>query len=262
LDSPDREWKAIDCVSANEFIVINLDRTKRWSIPFDQAFSQLFADSEFNSTEGHVFPYYWSGDNQFIYFIIFPQVDATGNYSPFKMQPVGFPLYRLDTQDGQWAKYMSSANNFFFSPSGNKVAAISQTASGITIGIKDTMTGDEHQYSLDHFLAAGYGVWAEDGLKFFFSAVKNPSTYADAPDPTWYKFDYSLDMIDVNAVSLITLQIFHDSWSIIYPVKWINQNTIIVQFDTYDSQLQLSTKTKYFDLLTKKFTPIIPTPTP
>jgi hypothetical protein len=263
LYSPDGKWLAGDCL--DRFIVINRDGSKQWQITHQEA--RDGGDQPLQGVDLDVSSmgaYHWSADDQQVYFFMdYCCFDGIPDYGTFEMPLFARPLYRLDTQTGNWSKFATAANEFSFSPTERRLVSIHRTGWGperenhsIEIIVVDLRTGEQTTHILDHTLAAGYVVWSGDGTKFFFSSV-----HARLDEST-YRFDFSVYMADVSTRSLIELQTIKDSEATIYPIELTEENVLVVQLLSYGSNSQWITEDRYLDLTTNQFILATSTPTP
>jgi dipeptidyl aminopeptidase/acylaminoacyl peptidase len=254
--SNDGKRLAVDCDSSAQFIVIDRDGSRRWTIPHrDQTIVRIETTPEI--VKEIYLPGYWSPDGRYIYFLIdylYPCcMDIVPDYGEFGMSPFKNRLYRLDTLNGFWVQLTPPANYRSFSPTGRRLIYVERKEHTNSIDIHlttvDLKTGGQKTYILEDYLAAGYVFWSEDGTQPVFEAVRRGSD--------WGIFIYSFFMVDLTNQSLIRLYTFDELQGLIFPIERTQDNKLVIWI--WD-ELQNSLKTQVLDLKTKQLTD--PTPIP
>ena len=218
LVSPDNQWTAYFYPEGvAQLIVVNAHKKDIWRIN-----EGIFADQEASFQ-----PYRWSSDSQILYFTTYRYIDGAG---PFYH---GAGLRSIDIRTGKTSEVLSSGDisvkqwkivDFSISPADETLAYVDFDSinSETLIVIRDMVTGEEANLSLQDDCLAGSFVWSPINDKLAFASY------------TTDRLGYAkITLTEINLATftptvLIQYEV-QDEKSFMLPVEWTSDNTLVLR---------------------------------
>ncbi len=245
LFSSDGDWLGVNCDQINlsgKLQVLKRDGSRSIEI----SYKDLYADLEDFCAIG-ADPLHWTANDQYLFFSRRAVCWESGGLIPLGYKNNG-PLYRLDTQSGDWEKIIADETydiSYYFSPTDRRVVYIQNYHSRV-VNILDLKTGDTESFPLPDYIEAGGVVWSPDGTSFAFTAARPPEN-ADFEHMKYSVFIY--DMIAKNLWPMIS-----DRQERRITQEWTKDDLLIIPLVVNDYFYQIVPgQTLYFDLNTNSF---------
>ena len=229
--SPDKKWTAYFFgYYRAQLDVVNSDKTILWGI----------YEGNFEGDEAFFVPYRWSFDSKFLYFNTHVSIDG---YVPFYD---GMGLRRLDVStgdileilpshyvsDGSWRRAV-----FSLSEKEKKLAYVNNINGEALLVIREMETNNEISLALKGFSDAGSILWSPNQDQLVLGLSKGDN---------WEDTIFFIGTVDISSLTLsVHVQ---DSETGIDPIKWVNNNEILIQ-ERGESTLLLNLKSNDLQIM-------------
>ena len=228
--SPDGNWVAFECLE-NGMGIYNLkDSSKSWFFSYYDTFGLKY---ENGNHFGKIKPKYWSNDGKYLYF--FPFFGGDGGCVFYAE---GQALFRLDLESGKYSEVLlptenSSYYNFSFSNDEKYLGYFEVWQKYPILNLLNLTTNKHQEIPLgEKYSGAGYLIWSQDDNQVLFSARSGD----ECESMVYY-------LVTLNLENQIQKIVFEGDKEKYFPVKWIDENLILVEAGFSEEYFYLNTGT-------------------
>ncbi len=216
-ESPDGEWKTLECISDGMGVYNQMDHSKAWYLSYYDLYGLPY---ENGNHFGHVYPIHWSADGKYLYLV--PRWSGDGGCV---MYDDGSALYRLDLASGARVLLIPPTadrlyGSFSFSNADTYVAHIALSpAQPAVLTLLDLRDGTTTDISLGkRYAEGGYLIWSPDNQEVLFSARSR----GECETMTYY-----IVLMDLRQRAQKIIKEGTEAQFV--PVEWASENQVVVQ---------------------------------